>query len=60
MNKYTLVNLMLGLEVRVYAQRLREAKELAVHLAESNSTDNHVAYWISKQEYHTQDFKVIS
>lgn len=52
---FTLINLMLGLEITVNAEWRDQAKQLAVDAANKqgyNVPDNHTAYWIPKRDYH--------
>ena len=52
---FTLINLLLGLEITVNAEWRDQAKELAVDAANAqgyNVPDNHPVYWIPKRDYH--------
>ena len=52
---FTLINLLLGLEVTVNAEWRDQAKQLAVDKADEhgyNVPDNHTVYWIPKRDYH--------
>ena len=52
---FTLINLMLGLEITVNAEWRDQAKQLAVDAANEqgySTPDNHTVYWIPKRDYH--------
>lgn len=63
MNKYTVVNHELGLEVHLTAETRKEARELAVLKARKflRRTHEHNSpfYWTIKQAYHHYDYHVL-